>query len=342
MTKAHLVGSVNLADAEAVFTTVAATMGDCVARIPDGETDRPFVQWMMSKVVGHPDVEVLPGGALGDVVPRLGVKSETIDFPDFGFAEAARASFAVFGKLKCDGVIGPATRFQVSIPTPITIAGAVCPAEYQQQMAAGLERAFLRDVASICATVPHHELAIQWDMPGEIGMQEEVFPSWFGTDTGPIAEQTRRLSAAVPELVELGFHLCYGDPPPAEGERGKHFVEPRDTTILVTLANVIASSAGRRVDWIHMPVPITRDDAGYFKPLAGLALDDRTTLFLGLVHEQDGIEGAVRRATAAHAFCPSFGVGTECGMGRRRPHDVPPLLELQARVARSIAAPHAN
>lgn len=158
-------------------------------------------------------------------------------------------------------------------------------------MAEGLERAFLRDVESICSTIPQSELAIQWDMPGEVAMQEQFLPTWFGTDTGPVAEQTRRLSAAVPETVELGFHLCYGDPPPADGEHGKHFVEPQDTAILVKLANLIAWNAGRRVDSIYMPVPIARDDAAYFEPLSGLTIEERTELFLGLVHEQDGIEG---------------------------------------------------
>ncbi|MET3762264.1 hypothetical protein [Sphingomonas sp. UYEF23] len=338
MTTAHLVGSINLSDAAEVFSSVASEMGQCIARIPDGETDRPFVQWMMSQVIGHPDVEMLPGGALGNVVPRLALNSDAVRFDEFGFADAARKSFAVFSDLKRRGAVPQATRFQVSIPTPLTIASAVCPPEHQQRMAAALEDAFLRDVTSMCATIPHDELAIQWDMPGEIGAMEEYFATWFGTDTTPIAKQTQCLSAAVPEAVELGFHLCYGDPPPAEGEHGKHFMEPRDTAILVTMANVIAANTGRRLDWIHLPVPIARDDAAYFEALAQLAIDSRTEVFLGLVHEQDGVEGATRRAAAAQRFCGAFGIGTECGMGRRAPHEIAPLLRLHADVAAAVDA----
>lgn len=70
--KAHLVGSVNLADAVAVFTAVASKMGDWVTRRPDGETDRPFVQWMTPKFVGHPDVETLRLGGARRYCPAAG------------------------------------------------------------------------------------------------------------------------------------------------------------------------------------------------------------------------------------------------------------------------------
>lgn len=337
MVAAHLVGSINFSNAEAVFGLVASQMGQFVTRIPDGETDRPFVQWMMSQVIGHPDVALLPGGTLGDVVPRLALKADGVRFDEFGFAEAARKSFASFSDLKRSGAVPPDTRFQVSIPTPLTIASAVCPPEHQQRMAAALEDAFLRDVTSMCATIPHEELAIQWDMPGEIGIMEGYFASWFGTDTMMIAAQTRRLSDAAPNAVELGFHLCYGDPPTANGEHGKHFVEPRDTTILVALANLIAANVVRPLNWIHLPVPIARDDAAYFEPLAQLVLDNRTEIFLGLIHEQDGVEGAMRRAEAAKPFCGAFGIGTECGMGRRATHEIAPLLRLHADVAAALS-----
>jgi len=40
MPGAHLIGSVPLADTEAVFRTVAGALGPHLARIPDGETGR--------------------------------------------------------------------------------------------------------------------------------------------------------------------------------------------------------------------------------------------------------------------------------------------------------------
>jgi hypothetical protein len=39
-------------------------------------------------------------------------------------------------------------------------------------------------------------------------------------------------------------------------------------------------------------------------------------LFLGLIHDSDGAEGARRRITVASKVRPAFGIATECGMAR--------------------------
>ena len=62
----------------------------------------------------------------------------------------------------------------------------------------------------------------------------------------------------VPPAVELGFHLCYGD-----DEHG-HFAEPADAGKLVGVANALAATLDRPLNWIHMPVPQERDDDGYY------------------------------------------------------------------------------
>jgi hypothetical protein len=82
----------------------------------------------------------------------------------------------------------------------------------------------------------------------------------------------------------------------------------------VAIANAIVDGARRPVEWIHLPVPVNRADAAYFAPLAGLELPAQTRLYLGLVHEEDGLEGAQRRVAAAAAFVTGFGVATECGL----------------------------
>jgi hypothetical protein len=83
-----------------------------------------------------------------------------------------------------------------------------------------------------------------------------------------------------------------------------------------------------------MPVPIDRDDAAYFAPLRDLRTPPSTCVYLGLVHAQDGTEGASRRIESAAGMLPWFGIATECGLGRRAPETLPGLLELHARVAR--------
>jgi hypothetical protein len=63
-----------------------------------------------------------------------------------------------------------------------------------------------------------------------------------------------------------------------------------------------------------MPVPRNRDDDAYFLPLHDLRISPETELFLGLVRDSDGTEGAGRRITAASKVRPAFGIATECGM----------------------------
>ena len=113
----------------------------------------------------------------------------------------------------------------------------------------------------------------------------------------------------------------------------RHWKEPEDTAVLVRVANAIATTVSRRIDWIHMPVPVDRDDDAYFAPLAGLGLDPATRLYLGLIHFTDGIEGARRRIRAAERVVADFGVGTECGFGRRDPATVLELLDLHRAIA---------
>ena len=73
-----------------------------------------------------------------------------------------------------------------------------------------------------------------------------------------------RYASYIPAGAELGFHLCYGN----QGQ--KHFIEPTDSGNLVRVANLMAAKIPRSLEWIHLPVPINRDDEAYFAPLADL------------------------------------------------------------------------
>jgi hypothetical protein len=82
-----------------------------------------------------------------------------------------------------------------------------------------------------------------------------------------------------------------------------------------------------------MPVPKNRDDAAYFAPLNDLKLPDGTQLYLGLVHLADGVEGATRRMRAADKYVHGYGVASECGLGRKHPTAIIPILDLHRQVA---------
>jgi hypothetical protein len=192
-----------------------------------------------------------------------------------------------------------------------------------------------REVDAILAAIPHEDLAIQWDNAVEFGIIEDVLnrggygsASWWGDDVwAGLTQRSAEQASRVPADVEVGFHLCYGDV--AE----KHFIEPADAGNLVRFANMVVDAASRPITWIHLPVPIERDDDAYFAPLDGLELSDETELYLGLVHREDGVEGAQRRIAAALPHAPVFGVATECGIGRAPAGTTDGILSTHAEVA---------
>ncbi|HLR47089.1 MAG TPA: hypothetical protein VK092_08010, partial [Deinococcales bacterium] len=165
--------------------------------------------------------------------------------------------------------------------------------------------------------IPRDELCIQWDLATEFALIEAPQirgfgeqQAWFSDVLAGAVERAARLGRQVAEGVTLGYHLCYGD------LDEKHFVEPEDAAVLTEVANGLLERTGRHVDFIHLPVPIERDDEAYFAPLKDLRLPEGTYVYLGLLHREDGTEGAVRRIRAAGSALPRFGVATECGMAR--------------------------
>ncbi|HLJ80558.1 MAG TPA: hypothetical protein VKT52_03655 [Ktedonobacterales bacterium] len=336
----HLVGSVPLRDAEEVFATTTSLLDGRLRRIPDGETGvrSNWIRWQIEFLARSPQVEMLPPDAMAyapgpSAQLRPGVSSDEITFESLGYADAARASYAVFSRLKREMVIPANVRFQVSLPTPIATITAFFRPPDQAAVEPAYERALLRELDQITEAVPHHDLAIQWDVAIEFAILEGVSSSYLAghTDTMTLLlERLIRLGNYIPAEAQLGYHLCYGD----AGHR--HFKEPADTTTLVTVANGLSAGVKRPINWIHLPVPRTRDDGAYFAPLRALRLHPRTELYLGLVHLHDGVEGAQRRIAAARRAVADFGVATECGMGRRLPATIPDLLRLHAEVAAPV------
>jgi len=333
---AHLVGSVPLASAEVVFQTVAAEIGDRLRRIPDGETGprSDWIVWQLPVFTSQPQLEVVPPGPDSwRPLPRVrlgeGVRPDSVVFEALGYAEAAIASYRVFARLKRDGLVPVACRFQVCLPTPLAPISAFVVPEHQGVLERSYEERLLAELQVIVREVPHDQVSVQWDTNFEFGMLEGVFPVWFEDVKGGILERLLRLSRQVPSDVELGYHFCYGD------VQHRHFKEPADAGKLVEVANALAASLGRPLNWIHMPVPRDRTDEAYYAPLKELRLQPETELHLGLVHHTDGVEGTARRMEVAARFASGFGIATECGWGRRAPASLPDLL----RIHRELSAP---
>ena len=322
ITGAHLVGSVPLEDAEAVFRTVGGMLGPYLARIPDGETGarKDWIAWQYAVLAATPGLEPVAAGDRGYLRRQLVRCTAPPRFGALGYAAAARESFAVFDRLQREGVVPPYVRFQVSLPTPLAPLTVFVAEADRVLVEPAYEARMVAELGEIAGSIPHDRLAIQWDVAVEVGLLEGAWPAHFADIEQGIQSRLARLAAAVPADVPVGFHLCYGD----FGHR--HFTNPRDAGTLVRLANTLP----RPLAWLHLPVPITWTDKEAYAPLGALVLD--TEVFLGLVHLADGVAGARDRIALASSRIPRFGIATECGWGRRPRDSVLPLLELHAAV----------
>jgi hypothetical protein len=327
-----LVGSVPLDSSSAVFEAVADSLDGLAKRIPDGETKerKDWIGWQADVMKNAKGLE--PGGSReiqgGYRFTLYKVKNAAdIEIGPLGYAVAALKSYEDFKRLRAQGRIGAGTRFQVSLPTPIAVVMSFCEPEAIGPVWPKYEERIKQEVDEITRAIPHRDLAIQWDIAVEICFVLEVPEVAKVIPMEALVASIARISEPVPADVELGLHLCYGDP------GHKHVVEPKDTGLMVEFANRLSSEIKRPIAWLHLPVPRDRDDVAYFTPLRGLKLHRDTELYLGLVHLTDGVAGARRRLDAATQVVSDFGIATECGFGRRPPETVSALLELHRAVA---------
>ena len=326
----HLVGSVPLENAGAVLDLTGNILGGRCRRFPDGETGerRNWIGWQLRVFEGqaalrqaarrerdyqlHPPFEFSPGKGAVDLA-----------FGELGFAREAIAGFALFESKQSAGVIPAEARFLVAIPTPFAPVYSFTAYAVQGDVFPVYEAAILRELDEICASLPHEALAIQWDVATEMSIFEGVYGVPFDDAWEVLNGRLATLGNAVPEGVELGFHLCYGS------MNNRHWKEPDDLGMCVRVANDVLSRLGRPMDFLHMPVPVDRSDDGFFAPLGDLRLAHETELYLGLVHD-DGPDGNRTRLETAARHWDRFGISAECGLGRWETEDVPRLIQAHA------------
>jgi hypothetical protein len=334
--RVHLVGSVGLDSVDEVYRTAGRLLGRRLKRIPDGEVGgrRLWVSWQYPLLRASPYLMPDPGGAFRKTskFPLLcmadGVTAQEIRFGELGYAREARISYVDFVAARERGDLPSDIRFQVCLPTPMGVIYAFCIERDVRQVEAVYERAMIAEIEEICRRIPHDDLCIQWDVCHEMiildGQPQDQFPL-VGASLDEIIARFERISAPVPDDVELGFHLCYGD------FGGKHIIEPKDASVLVEVANRTARSVAHPIAYVHMPVPVDRSDDDYFRPLEDLDLDGDTELYLGIVHAADGVAGVAKRAEVAGRYAKRFGIAAECGIARARtPELVTEILEIHA------------
>ncbi|KAG4414221.1 hypothetical protein IFR04_012627 [Cadophora malorum] len=334
----HFLGSLPLASSEDVFQRLTTTFPTQLQRIPDGETGtrKGFVMWQKDIFEGS-NIRI-KSHTPADNEPRV----PTISTPTANLAptydDFALESYKAFCQLRDEGVISRGIRFQVSLPTPANVICCVVHPEDQVRAEPLYEAALLSCLRRIQDSIPAGDLAIQWDMAVEFALlefakldpQPESKPfyltnPWFSPLKEGLVERIARLARYVDSSVEMGLHLCYGD------ARHQHFIQPRDTSLLVEMANKISGAVERDINWLHMPVPIDRTDEAYFAPLRQLKMKGETELFLGLVHA-DGAEKTEERIRVARKFVSGFGIATECGMGRTGDEEFEKKMDVLAAV----------
>ncbi|MFZ0376157.1 MAG: hypothetical protein WBC94_17165 [Xanthobacteraceae bacterium] len=333
----HLVGSIGLDTVDEVFVTVGKMLGPHLCRVPDGEVGgrKLWISWQYPLLRASAFLRPDPSGAIRPTnkFPLLtlaeGVAPADVRFGELGYAREARASYLDFVAAREAGTLPKTVCFQVCLPTPFAVVSSVVMPAALPAVESAYEKAMIAEVAALVRHIPHKDLCIQWDVCNEMviwdGQHSDAVPNNVSHDE--IIARMQRLCAAVPEDVELGLHLCYGD------FGAKHFVEPKDAARMVDFANALTKAIPHKLAYIHMPVPIDRSDDAFHRPLRDLKLGDGTQLFLGLVHAKDGVAGAKARIAAARRYTPDFGVATECGMARARSEEtVRTLLKIHADV----------
>jgi hypothetical protein len=352
-----LVGGLPGEDTESILRTVAPVVGDLVFGLTDGE---PGVRRMWVGAVAvrvwadHPALQLVrkPRGApgLGAGVPadyddfwlyRTKPGTGRIEIDTLHYAADALAAYEIFTRLRDEGVIPQGVRFQFGFPFPEDACREFTDnARDMELMVSGYMEAAKRDIDAVCSAIPHEDLLLQWEVNWEtLAVEHNDFlegkpPLDYKPDGDPLERfqyYLEEFSSLVPSQAAIGIHFCYGD------LHHRHFSNPTTLDSCVRLANAAKTSAGRRLDYVHMPVPLHSNDDEYFAPLADLSIGD-TTLYIGLIHYTDRAEGALQRlATCRRYFRGPLGVATECGLGRRPPdQSLIRLLEIHREVAAAI------
>ena len=341
----HLVGSIPLANTAKVFEVVKP-ISKYVKRYPDGETGEraKWLAWQLPMFANNPGLDSVAyeGDPRNDASPvgyrythqyklKPGVTSSSLRFGSLGYADNALQSYEVFRKKKMGGSIPTSARFLMAMPAPFNVIERIGEPSARIEIEPAYEQAMREEIEHVAARVPHEELAIQWDSARDMLAFDGAVQAYFSDVKGGIAERLARIASYVPADVELGFHFCYGT------FGGRHLIEPKDMGAMVDLYNRVSSKLTRPCQWLHMPVPIERDDDDYFRPLRDLRRTP-VCIYLGLIHDRDGLEGTLRRVRTARKFLPEFGLSTECGWGRRDPATVLDLIKLHAEVAKAVAS----
>jgi hypothetical protein len=340
----HFVGSVPLESVADVLTTISAApaIRARVSRLPDGElggkkgyvsSQRATFERLGAFQLGtrRSDWRKRDYGIQLYTLKSLSDVPTAAEIDELGYARWAAETYEIFRDLKQQGIVRQDARLKVALPSAYGVLSFFVDRESIPALLPIFVNVMRAEIERIAQEIPHDQIAIQIDSSMEFEALASGDARFLPITIEEAARQLAQLGAAAASNIELGFHCCYGN------LNLKHYIEPKDTADMVAVMNRVSRELGRTMDFVHMPVPINRSDNAYFEALRDFRPGADTELFLGLVHDADGLSGALARAETARRACDWFGIGTECGLNHRSRDNVLQIVTLLGDVAEALS-----
>jgi hypothetical protein len=354
-----LVGSLPFDTAEAAFRESAEGLGNLVPCLPDGEQGQrkfwvnylpEFIYSEHPDLVGltryHEGVEAQPEkqenyrpGAAPENRFTFAIREGVTDLVfDLGYGRFAIESYAIFTRLRDEGVIPEEVKFQVAVPGTVSAVDWFFEDDDDRARARSAYRdAIIANVKEMLEVIPAEDLVFQVDLSSElcdIAIGDETYMPFFPyrTEEQKITEYLgllAELSDGIPGTVPLGYHWCYGT------WGGWPMIDMTDLGLCVTLTNLSVANTSRSVEYVHMPVGETAAEE-FYAPLADLDAGD-TKVYLGMIHHHEESDSEFRaRVATAKRYLPNFGISAVCGYGRTDPAEVGDLYAAHRRCAEAL------
>lgn len=165
-----------------------------------------------------------------------------------------------FKKLRDEDVIPSHVKFQVCLPTSISVMIVLIHTPYRTTIEPIYEAALLKALHNIQDNIPHEDIVVQWDIMQEVSLLEGV---WYGLEnTYGLSKESQawfdpvqqghfdglaRLMSNVAPHSSMGLHICYGD------FMHIHFIQLPSTAknALITSELLKKLPEGRKIHYIH-------------------------------------------------------------------------------------------